>query len=153
MAVEIAEEAERAAVMAMYEEGWKVVERRPGGGRYYSAIIGPWSVEYRVAQWTRPHLSCGPLCVFPNFKDARRFMLERYQMMPCSTYEMALFSCRFDRSQNKEVWWLTPDSSSDVASHTQRFSALSTLRPGTCLADAVYLESLYDPAQLFVFSD
>ena len=106
------------------KRGWKVT--------YFneSAIMGDHAgsgcVEYHAGIWTQPHCSCGPLCVFDNYEDAKEF-IRQYGNYGSEQGRHRINECWYTPSSQKIIWNLNDGM------------RLSKLPPGTVLADAVYL--------------
>lgn len=58
------------------KKGYKIV--RKGDDGYFSAslsVFSPGAVEYKVGQWTKPNIGCGPLALFDTKTNAKNFFL------------------------------------------------------------------------------
>ena len=64
-------------------------------GKLFSARENVAEVRYNIGEVAKPPEGCGPLCVFDNENDARKFglgILDR------------IYECEYKRSKCKEIW-------------------------------------------------
>ena len=55
--------------MIKYKKGYKVVQKRT----LLSCSILSRGIKYKINEWVRPNIYCGPLCVFDSLSDAKGF--------------------------------------------------------------------------------
>lgn len=97
------------------EEGFKVVFVQ--GSELFSVCERLAEVAYAIGKVTKPLKNCGPLCVFDNEEDARKFKMGTD----------AVYKCKYSRSKHDRVW--NRDTSTSIM----------FLPKGTVLADEVIL--------------
>ena len=98
------------------DNGFKVIFDQYG--ELLSAHECAAEVKYTIGGVTKPLPGCGPLCVFDNEKDARKFCIENLN---------EIYECEYKRYECAEVW----------NGRTQVH--IEYLHKGTVLADEVVL--------------
>ena len=66
----------------------------------FSAFANGKSVTYKVGAWINRPKNCGPLAVFKNLKNAKRFM-ERNDRHFLNRY---FYKCKYKKSKDKYLW-------------------------------------------------
>lgn len=77
-----------------YKKGYKVVTKYTLTSAY---VAKDSEVKYIINKWVKPPKNGGPLCVFDNFDDACRYIVNRESVL-------TMYSCLYELSNECEVW-------------------------------------------------
>ena len=102
--------------------GYKIV--RVWNGKYYSWSASPDDrecVKYIIGKTAKPRRHCGPLCVFPTLRQAKKFV----DLYLDADIKDVILKVRFVQSKEKCVWTHLSSAPKDE------------LSDGTILADSV----------------
>lgn len=104
-------------------KGYKVLTRY--NKQLWSATCLSRETRYKVRQITKPPKGCGPLAVFTNLEDAKKF---------CSKSSKVIYGCEYTISKHKEFWDI--DNGKKI-SHRGIYNGLPV---GTVFASSVTLK-------------
>jgi len=121
---------EESDIISPWKDGYKIVERRPGGTLWSCTMYHPAAVQYRLGKETKPAYENGPLAVFDTLEHASHFLA--CNVIDIGKLDLHIYKCRYRPSVRGTMSFYDQTGTLYVL--------FSTKFPmGTRLADAVML--------------